>query len=96
MRNTSLAMFAAAGFAFVSFSTANAAPVNGTAVGQSDAITLIADGCGRGRHYSKYQGMCVGGGGNGYRVYANPTYRNEGYRSYGSPSYGYGYYGRGW
>ena len=87
-------MLTAAGFALASLSAANAAPVNGTTVGQPDTITLVADGCGRGRHYSKYQGMCVGGGGNGYRVYANPGYRNYGYRSDSYPAYGYN--GRNW
>ena len=102
MRNTSLAMLTAAGLALVSLSAANATPVNGTLGNQTaqenDAIILVADGCGRGRHYSRYRGMCVsgGGGGNGYRVYANPEYRNDGYRIYGSPSYGYGNYGRSW
>jgi len=72
---------------------------NGTVVNQAaqdiDATMLVRDGCGRGRHYSRYRGMCVWNGNGGYRVYGYPAYA---YPFYGYPVYGYrrGYYYRGW
>lgn len=63
MRTIFFAMLVAAGFALTGISGASAAAVNGTAVGQaaqaSDQVTVVRDGCGRGRHYSRYRGRCV-------------------------------------
>jgi len=67
-------------------------------VGTTDASA--ADGCGRGRHFSKYRGYCVWNSapGYGYRptiVYGYPAYYSA--PGYGYPTYGYrGYYNRGW
>ncbi len=103
MRTVFLVMLIAAGFAFVGTTEASAAAANGTVISwaaqQSDATILVADGCGRGRHYSKYRGMCVWDSGNAYPVYRNPgyVYPGYGYPAYGYPAYGYrGYYNRGW
>lgn len=92
------------GIGMLSFASLPPLPVeassfaNGTVVNQAaqdfDATILVRDGCGRGRHYSRYRGMCVWNGDGGYRAYGYPAY---GYRAYGYPYYGYrGYYYRGW
>ena len=96
MRTIFFAMLIAAGFAFFCNNEARAAAANGTVVNQAaqdiDATILVRDGCGRGRHYSRYRGMCVWNGQRGYYpVYGYPAY---GYPVYGYPVYGYrrGYY----
>jgi hypothetical protein len=56
-------MLVAAGFALTGTSSATAAAVNGTVVGQaaqqSDSVTEVRDRCGRHRHWSKWKGRCV-------------------------------------
>jgi len=101
MRTLFFTMLIAVGLAFASGNQASAAATNGAALNevaqQSDVLSLVRDGCGSGRHYSRYRGMCVWNDGYGYRAYGYPAY---GYRAYGYPAYGYGYYGypryRGW
>jgi hypothetical protein len=98
MRTVLFAILIAVGFAFVGTTEASAAAANGTVVGQAaqqfDSTILVADGCGRGRHWSRYRGMCVWNSGTGYPAYG---YRAYGYPAYGYPAYGYrGYYYRGW
>lgn len=57
-------------------------------------VVLVRDGCGRGRHFSKWRGVCVWNGPAAYR-YGPPVYPAPVYRApvYGPPVYGYGYYG---
>jgi hypothetical protein len=63
MRMTLFALIAAAGLAFVGSSGANAAAANGAAVEKAaqkaDQTIPVRDGCGRGRHWSRWQGRCV-------------------------------------
>lgn len=63
MRTIFFAMLVAAGFALTGTSGASAATMNGTAVSQaaqaSDQVIVVRDGCGRGRHFSRYRGRCV-------------------------------------
>ena len=63
MRVTLFALIAAAGLTFVGGSAANAAAANGAAVEKAaqkaDHTIPVRDGCGRGRHWSRWQGRCV-------------------------------------
>ena len=63
MRMTLLALLAAAGLACIGASGANAAAANGAAVEKAaqkvDQTIPVRDGCGRGRHWSRWQGRCV-------------------------------------
>ncbi len=63
MRTILFAMLVAAGFALTGTSSANAAAVNGTVVGQaaqqSDQVIQVREGCGRNRHWSRWKGRCV-------------------------------------
>jgi len=63
MRTILFATFVAAGFALVGTSGANATVANGKVIGQaaqqSDQTIEVAEGCGRGRHWSRYQRRCV-------------------------------------
>lgn len=100
MRTLFLSLIASAGLAIAAsqgaIQAANAAPVNGLAMSaapQSDALTLIRDGCGRGRHFSKYRGICVWDKPPAPRYYAPPVY---GYGYYGAPAYRYYGYGPGY
>jgi len=78
---------------------ATPAPVydDGPIYEERSEVILVRDGCGRGRHFSRYRGICVWDG--GPRYYAPPpAYGYYGYAPgyyappvvYGSP---YGYYG---
>ena len=98
MRKLLFSMLVAGGLAFAGSPAANAAPANGLALsgaGQNDTLTLVRDGCGRGRHFSKWRGICV------WSRSEAPAYR--GYRRaypyyaapYGYYGYGPGYYGYG-
>jgi hypothetical protein len=63
MRIALFALIAAAGIAFAGASGANAASANGAAIGKAaqnnDQTIVVRDGCGRGRHWSRWQGHCV-------------------------------------
>jgi hypothetical protein len=52
-----------AALALIGPSGANAAAANGAAIGKvaqaADQTIMVRDGCGRGRHYSRWQGHCV-------------------------------------
>jgi hypothetical protein len=91
MRTLFFSMLVAGGLMLAGGPAANAAPANGLAVsgaGQTDTLTLVRDRCGRGRHFSKWRGMCVWNGSEApaYRGYRQP------YPYYAAP---YGYYGYG-
>jgi hypothetical protein len=91
MRTLLFSMLIAGGLTFAGGQAVNAAPANGLAVsgaGQTDTLTLVRDGCGRGRHFSKWRGVCVWDTPPRPRYYAPPAY---GYGYYGPPAYGYGY-----
>jgi hypothetical protein len=101
MRTLLFSALFSAGLA-IGASAANAAPAGGLAVSdaaaQTDTHTLVRDGCGRGRHVSKWRGVCVWNGTRGY-YYAPRAYGYYGYGPgyyyappvvYGSP---YGFYG---
>jgi hypothetical protein len=82
---------------------AGAAPISGGAVnaGQADPLVMVRDGCGRGRHFSKWRGVCVWNGSEApapaYRYYRPyPYYAPPPYYYYGPGYYrpGFGiYYG---
>lgn len=99
MRAVLFSMLLSAGLALVS-GPASAAPMSGalSEAGQaSGALMLVRDGCGRGRHFSKYRGICVWNGVRSgyvapYRAYSYPA-PAYGYGYYGPPVYGPGYYG---
>ena len=63
MRTALFALIAAAGFAFIGASGANAAAANGAAIEKAaqkgDQTIMVRDGCGRGAHWSRWQGRCV-------------------------------------
>ena len=63
MRTIFFAMLLATGFAVAGASTVNAAAVNGAAIGQAaeqlDTTVAVANGCGRGRHWSPRWRRCV-------------------------------------
>jgi hypothetical protein len=63
MRTTLFAMLVTAGFTLTGASGAYAAAANGAVVGQaaqqSDQVITVRDGCGRHRHWSRWQGRCV-------------------------------------
>jgi hypothetical protein len=75
-------MMLSAGLALVS-NPASATPASGAALGETGQATssllLVRDNCGRGRHFSRYRGICV--------------WDRAPYRAYGYPEPGYGYYG---
>jgi hypothetical protein len=105
MRTLAFSLLVSAGLAAGS-NVATAAPANGLALNdaakQASTLTLVRDGCGRGRHFSRWRGVCVWNGSDypaygGY--YAPRAYGYYGYAPgyyyappvvYGSP---YGYYG---
>ena len=62
MRAMLFAALAAAALFFVGHG-ANAATANGAVIGNAaqsvDQIIVVRDGCGRGRHWSRWQGRCV-------------------------------------
>lgn len=96
MRAVLFSMLLSAGLALVS-NPASAVPLSGalTEAGQQSGVLLVRDGCGRGRHFSKYRGICVWDGARSYGYvapyrYPAPAY---GYGYYGPPVYGPGYYG---
>jgi hypothetical protein len=95
MRSLFFSSFLLAGLALAGSAPANAAPVNGLAITgaeQSAPLLLVRNGCGRGRHFSKWRGVCVWNGDRRVyapRVYGPPVY---GPPVYGPPVYyGYGY-----
>lgn len=94
MRAVLFSMLLSAGLAIAS-TPASATAVNGAALSeaaqQTGALLLVRDGCGRGRHFSRYRGICVWDGAP-YRVYRYPA-PVYGYGYYGPPVYGPGYYG---
>jgi hypothetical protein len=63
MRTTLFALIAATGLAFIGGSVANAATANGSAIEKAaqtvDQTIVVREGCGRGRHWSRWQGRCV-------------------------------------
>jgi hypothetical protein len=63
MRNVLFALIATAGIAFAGASGANAASANGAAIEKAsqnaDQTVMVRDGCGRGRHWSRWQNHCV-------------------------------------
>ena len=63
MRTIFFAIIVAAGFALVSTSNVNAAAASGTVIGQaaqqSDSKIEVREGCGHGRHWSRYYRRCV-------------------------------------
>ena len=63
MRIALFALIAAAGLAFIGASGANAATANGAAIEKAaqnaDQTIMVREGCGRGRHWSRWQGRCV-------------------------------------
>jgi hypothetical protein len=63
MRAILFALVATAALALIGQSGANAAAANGAAIGKAarhtDQIIMVRDGCGRGRHYSRWRGHCV-------------------------------------
>jgi hypothetical protein len=63
MRTIFFAMLFAAGFAVAGSSHVNAAAANGAAIGQAaeqlDTTVAVANGCGRGRHWSPRLRRCV-------------------------------------
>lgn len=94
MRAVLFSMLLSAGLALVSSNPASAASLSGAALtkaGQQSGVLLVRDGCGRGRHFSKWRGVCVWNSvpHRAYR-YPAPAY---GYGYYGPPVYGPGYYG---
>lgn len=93
MRAVFFSVLVSAGLALISSNQASAAVANSAAVNeidrQSGTLILVRDGCGRGRHFSKWRGVCVWNRAPGYRVYSYPNY---GY-PYGYPAYGYAPYG---
>ena len=104
MRTLFFSLLLSAGVAIAGSQGANAAPAGGLAVNaaaaQTDALTLVRDGCGRGRHFSKWRGICVWDRAPGYYYgyYApRPYYYGYGPGYYYAPPvvYGspYGYYG---
>lgn len=96
MRSLFFSSLLLAGFALAGSAPANAAPASGLAVTGAEpsaSLLLVRNGCGRGRHFSRWQGICVWNGGRrAYGppvVYAPPVY---GPPVYGPPVYyGYGY-----
>ena len=93
MRAVLFSMLLSAGLAFVS-GPASAAPASGApseAGRASDSLMLVRDGCGAGRHFSRYRGICVWDRAP-YRAYGYPA-PAYGYGYYGPPVYGPGYYG---
>ena len=103
MRTLLFSVLLSTGVAIAGTQAANAAPAGGLVVGdavaQTDALTLVRDGCGRGRHFSRYRGICVWDRAPGYYGYYAPRPYYYGYAPgyyyappvvYGSP---YGYYG---
>jgi hypothetical protein len=63
MRNVLFVLIATAGIAFTGASVANAASANGAVIEKAsqnaDQTIMVRDGCGRGRHWSRWQGHCV-------------------------------------
>ena len=63
MKIVLFALIAAAGIAFAGASGANAATANGAAIEKAsqnaDQTIMVRDGCGGGRHWSRWQGHCV-------------------------------------
>jgi hypothetical protein len=63
MKIAFFALIAAAGLAFIGASDANAAAANGVAIQKAarntDQTIMVRDGCGRGAHWSRWQGRCV-------------------------------------
>lgn len=98
MRAVLFSMMLSAGLALVFSNQASAAAASGAALGeagqQSGSLLLVRDGCGRGRHFSRYRGVCVWNGAR-YRAYRYPA-PVYGYGYYGPPVYGPGYYGPGY
>ncbi len=106
MRTLFFSFLLSAGLAAAGSQYAGAAPANGLALDntarQSNALTLVRDGCGPGRHFSRWRGLCVWDRSD-YPVYggyyAPRAYGYYGYGPgyyYGPPVYGppYGYYYR--
>jgi hypothetical protein len=62
MRSILFAALVAAGFALVGTSGVNATVANGKVIGQaaqqSDQTIEVREGCGRGRHWSRWQQRC--------------------------------------
>jgi len=62
MRTTLFALIAATALAFIGASGANAA-ANGAAIEKAaqnaDPVIVVREGCGRGRHWSRWQNRCV-------------------------------------
>lgn len=107
MRRLVFSMLIAGGIALAGGQPANAAPANGLAVSgaeQTGALTLVRDGCGRGRHFSKWRGVCVWNTPPRAYYYAPrpyyyvPPVYGYGYGYYGPRYYGpgFGFYYRGW
>lgn len=63
MRTIFFATLVTAGFALVGTSGVNATVASGKAIGQAaqqvDQTIEVREGCGRGRHWSRYQRRCV-------------------------------------
>jgi len=63
MKNALFALIAAAGIAFAGAAGVNAATANGAAIEKAsqnaDQTIMVRDGCGGGRHWSRWQGHCV-------------------------------------
>jgi hypothetical protein len=63
MRTILFAALVAAGFALVGTTGVNATVANGNVIGQavqqSDQTIEVREGCGRGRHWSRYKQRCV-------------------------------------
>jgi hypothetical protein len=63
MKTALFALIATAGLAFIGTSGANAAAANGAAIEKAaknaDQTIMVRDGCGRGAHWSRWQGRCV-------------------------------------
>lgn len=92
MRTLFFSLLLAGGLAVTGSHIASAAPANGLAVSgteQADSLLLVRDGCGRGRHFSKWRGVCV------WNTPPRAYYAPRPYY-YAPPVYGYGYgYGYG-
>jgi hypothetical protein len=56
-------VIATVGLAFIGASGASAAPANGAAIEKAaqrvDQVIVVREGCGRGRHWSRWQNRCV-------------------------------------
>jgi hypothetical protein len=63
MRTALFALIAAAGLGLMGASGANAAAANGAAIEKAaqnaDQTIMVREGCGRGAHWSRWQGRCA-------------------------------------